>query len=87
MKTPRQPSFNRGLGTVWGASVAERRRTLSLSQTDLAALCCVTQQAISRIEKGLSIPSDNLKVVLCRNLGTDPTQLFPWPAMKDLVAA
>lgn len=76
----RQPSVVASLGEVWGTRVAARREELHLSQTDLAELCEVTQQTISKIERGLMIPLDRLKIALATHLRTTPDQLFSWPA-------
>lgn len=71
--------------------MGDRRRQLGLSQAQLAKLCQaaspegVTQQTISKIENGEMIPLDRLKVDIARALGTSPSKLFAWPAMKDLV--
>lgn len=72
-----QRSFE--LGDVWGRRVAERRESLGLTQSQLAELCEVTQQTISKIERGEVVPLDALKVRLAAALVTKPWQLFPWP--------
>lgn len=68
------------LGEFWGRRVAERREALGLTQAQLADLCNVTQQSISRIESGAVIPRDSLKMTLSSQLGTNPGELFVWPA-------
>lgn len=67
------------LGEFWGRRVAERREALGLTQAQLADLCGVTQQSISRIEGGAVIPRDSLKITLSVKLGTTPGELFAWP--------
>lgn len=67
------------LGDLWGARVAARREELRLTQAELAELCEVTQQTISKIERGLIIPLDRLKVTLAGHLRTTPDELFKWP--------
>jgi len=84
----RHPLIVERLSDRWGKAVGDRRRQLGLSQTQLAKLCGnagVTQQTISKIENGEMIPLDRLKVDIARALGTSPSKLFTWPAMKDLV--
>jgi transcriptional regulator with XRE-family HTH domain len=61
----------------WGVNVAERRRALGMSQRQLAIACGVTQQSISAIERGLSFPTDGLKVRLVEVLGQRGADLFP----------
>jgi len=68
------------LAATWGASVAARRKAHRLTQADLADLCRVTQQTISRIEAGHSSPPDRLKLALADALDIAPGDLFAWPA-------
>lgn len=67
------------LGEIWGQRIAERRALLGLSQAQLADLCGVEQQTISRAELGKTIPRDALKLAIARNLGEPMTVLFAWP--------
>lgn len=75
------------LGSYWGQRVAERRQALGLTQADLATLCGITQQAVSRIENGKVVPLDRLKVVIAHRLGTTPQDIFAWPTMTEEPAA
>lgn len=75
----RQPQRVLPLGKCWGAAIAERRQHLGLTQADLARLCRVTQQTISKIESGAIIPLDRLKLQIARSLATQPGALFVWP--------
>lgn len=61
----------------WGTNVAQRRHSLGLSQRELAIACGVTQQAISAIERGLSFPTDRLKLRLAEVLCWRGSRLFP----------
>lgn len=70
------------LAEVWGRNVAERREALHLSQVQLAELCDVAQQTISKIERGDIVPRDALKQMLADRLRTTPAALFPWPKSK-----
>lgn len=82
----RQPKMRSNLGPYWGQKVADRRRVVGLSQAQLAELCEISQQAISKIEAGDMIPLDRLKVTIAQKLATTPDALFPWPPMAELVA-
>lgn len=69
---------------IWGEEVAKRRASLEFTQAQLAHLCDVKQQTISKIEAGDMIPSDQLKVTIARSLLTNPADLFVWPDLGDL---
>ena len=83
----RHPKVVVTLGAKWGLAIAERRKSLGLTQAELAELADVKQQTVSRIEHGTMIPSDRLKVVLAHKLGTTPGALFQWPPTAELVVA
>ncbi len=70
----------------WGARVAYARRERGLSQQELAIASSVTQQTISKVERGTVCPHDTLKLRLAVALGRSPETLFPWPPV-DLVAS
>lgn len=82
----RQPKLRHNLGVYWGQKVGARRRYLGFSQQQLADLCGISQQAVSKIEAGEMIPLDRLKVTIAAKLGTTPADIFPWPPMAELVA-
>lgn len=63
----------------WGGRVADARRELGLSQQDLALASAVTQQTISKVERGVVCPHDKLKLRLAVALRRRPETLFPWP--------
>lgn len=65
----------------WGTRIAHARRDLGLSQADLAQASSVTQQTISKVERGTVCPHDSLKLRLAAALGRPPALLFPWPPM------
>jgi len=65
--------------------VLQRRLGMQLGQAELAVRCGVSQQTISKIEKGVKVPFDDLKLQLARALDTSPDLLFPWPADLDAI--
>ena len=52
------------------------RAAKDLSQEQLAAMCDVSRQTISAIEKGDYNPSVNLCIVICKALGKTLNDLF-----------
>lgn len=54
---------------------ARDRKRPPMTQVDLAGKCEVDQTYISLIERGLRIPSDDLKQRLAKALGIRPVQL------------
>lgn len=64
--------------------MAERRTALGFSQAQLAELCDVTQQTISKIEAGGMIPHDRLKAVIADRLMVEPAALFTWPTRAEM---
>lgn len=63
----------------WGRRVRARRG--SISQERLAELAGTDQSTISRIERGLVRPSDDLKWKIAGALSTTVEELFPYPAI------
>jgi transcriptional regulator with XRE-family HTH domain len=55
------------------------RRTRTMSQQDLARLSGISQQSLSKMERGLIDPRFDVKARLAAILGTTPTDLFPKP--------
>lgn len=78
--------MTQSLGQFWGQRVAARREDLKITQVQLAQLCGITQQSISRIEAGVIVPRDSLKMTLAKNLGTTPTELFEWPVGRSVAS-
>lgn len=78
--------MTQSLGQFWGQRIAARREDLKITQVQLAQLCGITQQSISRIEAGTSIPRDGMKMQLARSLGTTPAELFEWPANQSVAS-
>lgn len=63
----------------WGSRVTRRRRDLGLSQAELAELCNLTQQTISKIERNMIVPRDRVKMLLAEVMVCSVDTLFPWP--------
>jgi len=53
------------------------RRARTLNQDDLARLARISQQSLSKIEKGLLVPSADLQARLAAILGVSTEELFP----------
>lgn len=70
------------LAKDWGRQVRARRVALGLSQTQFAELLDVTQQYISAVESGSTVPTDAMKQRLAERSGTRPWLLFTWPGQK-----
>ena len=51
------------------------RRNLGLSQAQLGKMCGITQQAINRIEKGITKPSFDTLIKLAEALGVTVNDL------------
>lgn len=68
------------LETIWGHKVRERRLALGFTQSELADLCALTQNAISKIELGQRSLRDSTKRRVARALGLSVDRLFPWDA-------
>lgn len=56
--------------------VKSARAAKDLSQQELAAICGVSRQTISAIEKGDYNPTVNLCITICRALGKTLDELF-----------
>jgi len=76
---PAARAVGQELAAWWGPRVAAQRIGAAVSQAALARRCGVTQQTISKIERGSMVPLDPLKLRLATELGTTPGQLFAWP--------
>lgn len=59
-----------------GAYLAQLRKQHQLSQGQLAILLDVTPQAISKWERGKSMPNFSLLLRVCEILNTTPDALF-----------
>lgn len=59
--------------------MTRRRQALGLKQAELAELCQLTQQAISKIERNDVVPRDKVKILLAEKMACSVESLFPWP--------
>lgn len=57
------------------------RRARTLSQQDLARLSGISQQSLSKIERGQLRPSRDVQARLAAILGSSPGELFPAEAV------
>lgn len=53
-----------------GQKLRERREAAGLTQTELAAKCCITQTMVTKIEAGLKFPSVLVLKKIAEVLGT-----------------
>lgn len=61
----------------WATRLLERRQALGLTQTQVAELAGVTQQAVSSFERGRTVPRMRTLDRLAAAVGTTVTELFP----------
>lgn len=64
---------------LWGPLVREARLHRNMTQPQLGRRAGVSQQSISRLERGEMCPHDQLKLRLAYALGVPVATLFPWP--------
>jgi putative transcriptional regulator len=62
---------------TWAQMLARRRQELGLTQRELGEAAGLSQQAVSYIERGASVPRVTTMVRLARALGTTIEALFP----------
>ena len=65
---------------TWAAMLAERRHELGLTQREVGEAAGLSQQAVSYIERGASVPRVTTMVRIARALGTSIEALFPMEA-------
>jgi len=69
--------------TRWGRNIAEARRRLGMSQTELGDAIPLRNKmsahTVSRWERGVTVPSDENRIRLAEILGVPAGDLFPYP--------
>ena len=72
----------------WATRVLQRRTELGITQVQLAKLANITQQAVSRLERGEVTPRVSTMRAIALALGTNIEVLFPMSsAPADRVAS
>jgi len=82
-----QSEISDRLALEWGRAVRKRREQRGLTQDQLGRVCDTSQQTIAKIESGLTIPRDRMKVVIAARLGVAVGDLFVWPSDLTLESA
>jgi len=59
-----------------GLFIAQKRKQIPLTQAELAEKLCISDRAISKWERGKSLPDASLMVELCSILGISLSELF-----------
>ena len=54
---------------LFGEGMKNERKRLKLSQSELSAKSCISQQTISAIERGASEPTEHTMVMIAHGLG------------------
>lgn len=67
------------LAKLWGSRIASRRRFLGLTQRQLADRIGRDPMTVSRIERGIAVVPDVVKLRIANQLQDDVGYLFPWP--------
>lgn len=63
------------------------RKARSLSQAQLAAIAAISQQTLSKYERGLLIPPADLQALLATILGATRREAFPTETTPEAVAS
>lgn len=64
---------------LWGQRIAAARRTVKMTQVQLAAALGVTQQLVSAWERGQTAPKVDRRPLIGRILGVSADELFAYP--------
>lgn len=67
------------LSERWGPRIRARRKAMGLSIARLGAAADIEPGHLSRIERGLVVPGDEVRVKLARALGVRVEELFSYP--------
>ena len=69
----------RTLRILWGRRLREARKAAGLSQLQLAETLGTLQEQISRWERGIYAPVDEMRPRLAKALGVPIAELFAYP--------
>lgn len=69
----------------WGRNVRRRRQQFKFSQRKLSQRSTVSQQAISVFERGEAVLSIDSLIKIANGLGAEPSDLYQWPTLRELV--
>jgi transcriptional regulator with XRE-family HTH domain len=71
-----------------GRRVRLRREALGITRSQLAAATGITPESVSRLERGMQAPRDNVRVAIAHVLGVEAEEIWrPIPRYQvDLVA-
>ena len=67
------------LSETWGAAIRARRKAAGLSIARLGARSDVEPGHLSRIERGLVVPGDEIRIRIAQELGVRVEELFAYP--------
>lgn len=67
------------LRKLWGRNIAGARQRKGMSQERLARTLDVSNQVVSRWERGVYAPRDQTRIRLAEILGVPVSALFPYP--------
>jgi transcriptional regulator with XRE-family HTH domain len=73
-----------GLRADLASRVYRRRRHIGLTQAEVADLCGISGETVSRYERGTACPSVDRIPKLCKALGVTPNELFGWPVKEEV---
>ncbi len=61
-----------------GARMRALRKTLKLTQAQVAEIACIDASFYGQLERGANIPSVKTLLAVARALHADPSDLLPW---------
>jgi len=76
---------NKELFVKIGKRVADLRKASGKTQADIAETTDLSNESISRLERGVSMPSVGTLVKIAQAIGVDPCEFFDWK--KDFEAS
>lgn len=67
---------------MWGRNIADARQRSGMSQERLARTLDISNQVVSRWERGVYAPRDATRIRLAEVLGVPVAELFPYPGLN-----